>query len=164
EDNVFPHHECEIAQSFGASTLEDPPTSFSRYWVHGRHLLVNGRKMSKSDGTFYTARDLFDPRATGRDDVAEKLSQLGFSNRKVSPAVLRYALVSPPFTQPMNFTFDVLVQSRASVERLQSLYDRLRESAGLGHMGGHPQTPGDPSAEVAARLAEHERAFDDALD
>ena len=55
EDNVFPHHECEIAQSVGAGVGE-----FARIWMHARHLLVDGRKMAKSEGTFFTIKDLID--------------------------------------------------------------------------------------------------------
>ncbi len=129
EDNAFPHHECEIAQSWGAAEDISAPKAFAHTWVHGRHLLVNGRKMSKRDGTFFTLRDLLDPRENGRPDVAEKLEALGFTGGKVAAAILRYALLSNPYTQPMNFNFDLLVQSKASLERLQSRYDRLREVA-----------------------------------
>jgi cysteinyl-tRNA synthetase len=154
EDNIFPHHECEIAQSYGASELPDPPPTFARYWVHGRHLLVNGVKMSKRDGTLYTLRDLLDPRSNNRTDLAEELERAGFKEGRVPANVLRYALTSTPFGHPMNFTFDVLVQARASVDRLQSFHDRLRERA----------EPGDASTEVTSRLVEFSRAFDDALD
>jgi len=129
EDNVFPHHECEIAQSYAASEDLAGPKAFAHTWVHARHLLVNGRKMSKRDGTFFTVANLLDPRGSGRADVAEKLESMGFAGGTVPASVLRYALMSNPYTQPMNFTFDLLVQSKASLERLQSRYDRLRETA-----------------------------------
>ncbi len=132
EDNIFPHHECEIAQSFGAAEEASPPVSFSKYWVHGRHLLVDGKKMSKRDGTFFTARELFDPKAWGKDALAAKLAGLGFEGGKVPPAVLRYALISNQYTQPMNFTFDVLGQAKASVEKIQNRYERLVEAQGDG--------------------------------
>jgi cysteinyl-tRNA synthetase len=154
EDNVFPHHECEIAQSFGAATEPDPPKSFSRYWVHGRHLLVDNKKMSKRDGTFFTVRDLVDPRASQRPELATKLEGLGFPGGKVPAAVLRYALVSNAFTQPMNFGFELLAQAKASVERIQSRYDRLREVA----------APGEASAKVRELVASSVREFDEALD
>lgn len=153
EDNVFPHHECEIAQSYGARENDNAPSNFARYWVHARHLLVNGAKMSKRDGTLITAKELFDPRAWRREDLAEKLEAVGFPGGRVPPAVLRFALISTPFTQPMNFTIDVLVQAKASVERLQSLYDRV-----LTAEGDEP-----PSAEVEAILAKATQGFDDAL-
>jgi cysteinyl-tRNA synthetase len=73
EDNIFPHHECEIAQSCAALGItvpspDGPRASFSRFWVHGKHLMVENRKMSKRDGTFFTVRDLLDPGAAGRAD------------------------------------------------------------------------------------------------
>ena len=157
EDNVFPHHECEIAQSYGASTEENAPKSFAKTWVHGRHLMVNGAKMSKRDGTFFTAREFFDPKACDRPQLADELAALGFDNGKVAPAVLRYALVSVPYTQPMNFMLSGLVQAKASVERLQSLYDRLREQAAQAD-----ESTAD--AELQAQITKHESDFDEALD
>ncbi len=153
EDNIFPHHECEIAQSYGARETPESPVNFCRYWVHARHLLVNGAKMSKRDGTFITVRDLFDPRATKRPELATQLEALGFAGGRVAPGVLRFALISTPFMQPMNFTFDVLVQARSSVERLQSLYDRVAAATGTG----------GPSAETGELLTRATTEFDDAL-
>jgi cysteinyl-tRNA synthetase len=166
EDNIFPHHECEIAQSSGAFDVTVPAPSgaadagatrrsFARYWVHGRHLLVDGRKMSKRDGTFFTVRDLFDPRASSRPELAARLEELGFEAGRVPPHVLRYALLSNSFSQPMNFGFDLLAQARASVERLQGRFDRLREQAG---------TEGDCREQLKRLLEERLGAFDDALD
>ncbi len=166
EDNIFPHHECEIAQSYGVLGCEVPAPddavdagktrkSFARYWVHGRHLLVDGKKMARRDGTFFTVRDLRDPREEGRPELAERLAALGFPSGKVAPNVIRYALISTPYTQPMNFTFDVLVQANASVERLQSRFDRLREIASEGSAA---------SEEVRALVAQCIAGFDAALD
>ena len=143
EDNIFPHHECEIAQSCCA---DDVPVPFARYWVHGRHLLVDGKKMSKRDGTFYTVRDLLAPAGA----VAEKLARAGLP--AVPAPVLRLALISSHHGHQLNFTFDLLAQAQAIVTRLQSLHDRLRELAGDG-----PVTAG-------ALIAEHVAAFDAALD
>jgi cysteinyl-tRNA synthetase len=154
EDNIFPHHECEIAQSYGAALEPAPPRSFARYWLHGRHLLVDGKKMSKRDGTFFTVRDLIDPRASGRPDLADRLAALGFDGGRVPPHVLRYALISNPYVQPMNFGFDLLAQARASVERIQSCYERLRERA----------AEGAAAPAVRAQLEAATRAFDEALD
>ncbi len=153
EDNIFPHHECEIAQSFGAADEPNPPVSFVKYWVHGRHLLVDGKKMSKRDGTFFTARELFDPKECGKDDLAARLTAIGFEGGKVPPAVLRCALISNHHLQPMNFTFDVLVQAKANVERIQSRYERLLEASG----------DGEPSGEVVAMMRACEAEFDAAL-
>jgi cysteinyl-tRNA synthetase len=165
EDNVFPHHECEIAQSYGATgvTTEAPGgakdgdaerKTFARYWVHGRHLLVGNRKMSKRDGTFYTVRDLLDPRASEREDLATQLEAIGFAGGRVPPSVLRYALISNHYGQPMNFGLDLLEQARASLGRLQARYDRLREVA----------VPGQPSEGIVALTTRVEESFDRALD
>ncbi|HET7503690.1 MAG TPA: cysteine--tRNA ligase [Kofleriaceae bacterium] len=165
EDNIFPHHECEIAQSWGAlgASVPAPPgasdagttrKTFARYWLHSRHLLVDGKKMSKRDGTFLTAADLLDARAAGRFELAERLEQIGFADGRVRPTVLRYALISNQYTQPMNFTFDLLVQANASVDRLQSLFERLREVAG----------DGEASPELRAIVAQQLAGFDAALD
>jgi cysteinyl-tRNA synthetase len=93
EDLIFPHHECEIAQS---EALTGQP--FARAWVHTRFLQVEGEKMSKSKGNFYTVRDLVE-------------------GRGVDPLVLRYALLSGQYRKPLNFTDDHLVASARVVER-----------------------------------------------
>lgn len=167
EDNIFPHHECEIAQSYGAyhthvpgphgAPDEDSPrNTFARYWVHGRHLLVNNRKMSKSEGTFYTVRDLLNPQGEGRDDLAKDLEDRGFKGGRVPANVLRYALISNSFTQPMNFSMELLAQARASVERLQTRYDRLREIIS----DDSDETASDAVLELVNKT---EEAFDTAL-
>lgn len=164
EDNIFPHHECEVAQSYGAYATtvpgphgahdaDQPRKTFARYWVHGRHLLVDNRKMSKSDGTFYTVRDLMDPVGAERPDVAEKLTELGFKGGRVSANVLRYALIANPYTQPMNFGFDSLQQANASVERLQGLFDRLREV----------EAEGTPDSDLAATCETAREGFLNAM-
>src|SRR5215475_1256117 len=101
-DLAFPHHENEIAQSEGATGKP-----FSRYWLHAEHLLVEGEKMSKSLGNFYTLRDLF---AKGH-----------------KPSSLRFALASVPYRRQLNFTFDGLQQAASSVERLRTFSDRLKQ-------------------------------------
>lgn len=167
EDNIFPHHECEIAQSFGALGFtvpgphgspdeQAPRKTFARYWVHGRHLLVDGKKMAKRAGTFYSVRDMLDATSSGRKDLAQKLAELGFKGGRVPPQVLRYALISNQYTQPMNFTFDLLAQARASVERIQRFYETMRESAAA--TGNAP-----PSATMVTMVNKHETEFDDAL-
>jgi cysteinyl-tRNA synthetase len=165
EDNLFPHHECETAQSAaalgvhvaspdGAGEVEN----FCRYWVHGRHLLVNGAKMSKRDGTFFTVKDLLDPAASGRQDLVEPLTRLGFPSGKVPAVVLRLALLSCSYTLPMNFTLDSLVQARATVQRLQTRYERLREQA------EHDPEARAETPSVRAAIDSFEKAFDAALD
>jgi len=167
EDNLFPHHECEIAQCYGASGDSVPAPAgsgdagamrktFARYWVHGRHLLVDNRKMSKRDGSFYTVRDLLDPQEAGRSDLVPKLEATGFDDGKVPATVLRYALLSNQYTQPMNFSFDLLAQAKASVDRLQSLHDRLRELAG-------DADPAAAAGEVKQLCETSDAAFGDAL-
>jgi len=94
EDNRFPHHECEIAQS---ESLTGKP--FSNHWVHTRFLLVDGEKMSKSKGNFYTVRDLL---AKGAD-----------------PLAIRFALMSTHFTKELNFTIQGLADAAANIERLR---------------------------------------------
>jgi cysteinyl-tRNA synthetase len=101
-DLAFPHHENEIAQSEGATGKP-----FARYWVHAQHLLVEGEKMSKSLGNFFTMRDLY--------------------SQGYKPSALRYALASVPYRRQLNFTFDGLTQATNSVERLRTLADRLKQ-------------------------------------
>src|SRR5262252_7074300 len=100
-DLAFPHHENEIAQSEAATGKQ-----FVRYWLHAEHLLVEGEKMSKSEGNFFTLRDLF---AKG-----------------YKPSALRFALASVPYRRQLNFTFDGLQQATSSVERLRNFAARLR--------------------------------------
>ena len=171
EDNIFPHHECEIAQSYGAYKTHVPGphgapdegsqrNAFARYWVHGRFLLVNNKKMSKRDGTFYTVRDLVDPRSSEREDLAKELETAGFKDGRVPPNVLRYALISNQYTQQMNFGMDLLKQARASVERLQTRFDKLRELVGDDT---NPDADGVASDAVLDLVNKSEEAFDDAL-
>src|SRR5438045_2569365 len=103
EDLIFPHHENEIAQS---ESLTGKP--FAHYWVHVRFLLVEGQKMSKSLGNFYTLRDLL------------------LKGYKAS--AIRYLLASVPYQKQLNFTFDGLKQAENSVERLRNF--KLRLDAG----------------------------------
>jgi cysteinyl-tRNA synthetase len=99
-DLIFPHHENEIAQS---ECLTGKP--FSRYWVHSEFLLVDGQKMSKSLGNFYTLRDLF--------------------GRGFSPEAVRYLLASVPYRKGLNFTFDGLNSAKTAIERLRNFKFRL---------------------------------------
>jgi cysteinyl-tRNA synthetase len=100
EDLIFPHHENEIAQSEALTGK-----TFVRFWVHVRFLLVEGKKMSKSLGNFYTLRDLI---------------LLGHK-----PSSIRYLLASVPYRQQLNFTFDGLTQAANSVRRLRDFKLRL---------------------------------------
>src|SRR5438876_5769548 len=102
EDLIFPHHENEIAQSEALTG-----TPFAHFWMHVRFLLVEGEKMSKSLGNFYTLRDLL---------------LMGHK-----PSSIRYLLASVPHRKQLNFTFDGLQQASVSVERLRNFYVRLTE-------------------------------------
>ena len=100
EDLIFPHHENEIAQSEALTGKE-----FAHVWVHSRFLLVEGEKMSKSLGNFYTLRDLV---------------LMGHK-----PSSIRFLLASVPYRKQLNFTFDGLKQAAASVDRLRNFKLRL---------------------------------------
>ena len=104
-DNIFPHHEAEIAQSESCTHRK-----FVHYWLHSAHLLVEGQKMSKSLGNFYTLRDL---------------QAKGFTGREI-----RYALIRVNYRLPLNFTFDGLVEARQSLLRIDEWLQRLRDLAG----------------------------------
>ena len=116
EDLMFPHHEDEIAQSEGAG-LQAKDQRFVKYWVHGAHLLVEGKKMSKSLGNFFTLRDL----------VAK-----GFNGREV-----RYQLLQAHYRETFNFTLDGLKSARASLMRIDDCLTKLRELAGSTKAGDH---------------------------
>ncbi len=102
EDNIFPHHENEIAQSEGATGAP-----FVRYWLHCRFLLVDGEKMSKSKGNFYTLRDLL--------------------KKGYDPIQIRYVLISSHYRQPLNFTFAGLGAAKEALERLDHFYARVTD-------------------------------------
>ena len=100
KDNVFPHHECEIAQS---ECHTGKP--FARYWMHGEFLQVDGGKMSKSLGNVYTVGDV--------------------EERGFSPRVLRFALIRGHYRQPLNFTWKIMADQKAALEKLDELFARL---------------------------------------
>jgi cysteinyl-tRNA synthetase len=118
EDLIFPHHECEIAQTCGATGKDQ----FARFWMHARFLLVEGEKMSKSKGNFYTVRDVLQGRV--RD---EKGQPTGVS---VHPAVLRLELIKTHYRGNMNFTHKGLMDSAGVVRRLQDFRGRLEAACG----------------------------------
>jgi cysteinyl-tRNA synthetase len=100
EDLMFPHHENEIAQSESATGH-----TFARHWMHVRFLLVEGRKMSKSEGNFYTLRDLL------------------LKGHRAS--AIRFLLISVPYRNQMNFTFESLTESTNAVDRLRTFHQRM---------------------------------------
>lgn len=117
EDLIFPHHECEIAQSCGATGRD----KFANFWIHARFLFVEGEKMSKSKGNFYTARDVFE----GKVLVDGKPS-----GQKVHPAVLRFELIKSHYRANMNFTMKGLQDSSQTVSRLIEFRNGLETKSG----------------------------------
>ena len=109
EDLAFPHHEDEIAQSEGAG-LQAPGRPFVKYWVHASHLLVEGKKMSKSLGNFFTVRDLLAKGYTGRE--------------------IRQLLLSAHYRETFNFTIDGLDGARTALARIDECLAKLTEVAG----------------------------------
>ncbi|HVW09765.1 MAG TPA: cysteine--tRNA ligase [Bryobacteraceae bacterium] len=105
-DLIFPHHENEIAQSEALTGKQ-----FSRFWVHSEFLLVEGQKMSKSLGNFYTLRDIF--------------------GRGIAPETVRYLLASVPYRKALNFTFDGLNSAKTAIERLRNFQFRLENAKNL---------------------------------
>ena len=168
EDNIFPHHECEIAQTCGATGND----TFARFWMHGRHLMVEGQKMSKSKGNFYTVRQVLEGQFTGRS---------------VDPAALRFELIKAHYRSQMNFTKKGLEDSASAVQKIRDfaqsvgytpraitsaeidvpvvsrfaaeLADDLNSAGALGVVFGYL---GEPSADVAvshALLAAFDQVF-----
>jgi cysteinyl-tRNA synthetase len=128
EDLMFPHHENEIAQSESATGK-----TLAHHWMHVRFLLVNGRKMSKSEGNFFTVRDLL------------------LKGYKAS--AIRFLLISVPYRHPLNFTLDGLTESASAVERLRTFAERMRAG----------EWPSGLNAELAAQTAKAQELFTAAL-
>jgi len=127
EDLMFPHHENEIAQSEAATHH-----TFARHWFHVRFLLVEGKKMSKSEGNFYTLRDLL------------------LKGHRAS--AIRFLLLSVPYRQQLNFTFEALAGETAAIDRLRTFNARIRD-------GKWPQA----EPQLASEIAEAGEAFTAAL-
>nr|MCU0720720.1 cysteine--tRNA ligase [Pirellula sp.] len=111
EDLIFPHHECEIAQSCGVTGND----IFSRFWLHARFLLVEGEKMSKRKGNFFTVRDILAGNVTGAP---------------VHPSVLRLELIKTHYRSHCNFTAKGLSDSACVVRRWSELGYKLRQECG----------------------------------
>lgn len=104
-DNIFPHHENEIAQSEAATGKK-----FVNYWMHNEHLLVESKKMAKSYGNFYTLRDLL--------------------KKGYDPIAIRYLLMSTHYRQQFNFTFEGLESAKGAIDRLRNFVRRLHDVDG----------------------------------
>jgi cysteinyl-tRNA synthetase len=127
-DLIFPHHENEIAQS---ESLTGKP--FARFWVHSEFLMVEGQKMSKSLGNYYTLRDLL--------------------GKGYTPESIRYLLLSVHYRKQLNFTFDGLKSASTAIERLRNFQLRLATD----------QFPEGINEQLAARTAAASQAFRDSL-
>lgn len=128
-DLIFPHHENEIAQSEGATGKP-----FVRYWLHAEHLMVDGKKMSKSEGTFFTVRDL----------LAKGFSALG----------IRHSLIAVPYRKQLNFTLDGLSGDETRIKKLQDFRRRLYKT----------QCPAGSQPEIRAIIAQAIQEFETAMD
>ena len=115
EDLIFPHHEDEIAQSEGATGKP-----FVKYWLHGAHLLVEGKKMSKSLGNFFTLRDLLAKGFTGRE--------------------IRFLLLSAHYRETFNFTLEGLVGAKTALARIDECVGKLREIGVQVSIGSSQET------------------------
>ncbi|MEW6742779.1 MAG: cysteine--tRNA ligase [Planctomycetota bacterium] len=129
EDNIFPHHECEIAQAEAATGR-----TFVRYWLHARHLLVEGQKMAKSAGNYITLKELEEQGHSG--------------------AAVRLMLIRAHYRQQLNFTLEGLREAQVVVDRLENLVQRLEETA----------AEGEAVDEVRNLIESEKRAFCAALD
>lgn len=128
-DLIFPHHENEIAQSEAATSQQ-----FVRFWLHGEHLIVEGEKMSKSLGNFYTLRDLLEE---------------GYSSQAI-----RHQLLTAHYRQQLNFTVEGLEQSERAMQRLNTFIERLPKLP----------LPEGRSEEAAERIEEAQAKFEQVMD
>lgn len=108
-DNIYPHHETVIAQNFGAFG-ENP----SKYWLHTRHLMIDGRKMSKSTDNFYTLRDLLE--------------------KGYEPMAIKYLMLSKSYRRRLNFTFHGIEEAGEKLEKIRSAIKKCRDANGFDDM------------------------------
>ena len=128
-DLIFPHHENEIAQTEAVTNKK-----FVRYWIHSEHLIVEGKKMSKSEGNFFTLRDLIDK---------------GYDAKNI-----RFLLISSHYRSQLNFTFDGINQAKENINRIQEVYSKIIE--------GKSKTGID--TDISSITIESKKAFEEALD
>jgi cysteinyl-tRNA synthetase len=138
-DNIFPHHENEIAQSESASGKR-----FVRYWLHSEHLVVEGEKMAKRLGNQFTLAELLE--------------------RGLAPRSIRYALISVHYRQKLNFTFDGIRGAGSALERVDEMRHRLRHAVGGAEASTEGKTGSAPSGRSDfAAPGEFLEKFGDAL-
>lgn len=134
EDHIFPHHEAEIAQAEGSTGKR-----FARWWMHERHMLIDGVKMSKSKGNFY---------------VLEDIERKGFD-----PMDLRMLILSSHYRSQMNFTWEALEQARKNLRRIREFMNRMKDIA-----ASDTASEDEPSNDVRQAIAAFETAFVAAMD
>ena len=133
EDLVFPHHENEIAQSEGVTGK-----TFVRHWVHIKHLVVEGEKMSKSLGNTITVHQLLE--------------------EELAPAAIRHQLLGAQYRRELNFTRDGLAASTAAVQRLLDFEARLAEAVGVDGVDGKDRASEGPLVRLAGEAIDAFRA------
>jgi len=129
EDLIFPHHENEIAQSEAATGKQ-----FVRYWVHCKYLIVEGKKMSKSLGNFFTLRELLE--------------------KGYDPMAIRYTLIAAHYRKQLNFTFDSLDNAAKAIDRVESFYNAVNQTANQAPL----------SQELSQLILKHRKQFTSAMD
>jgi cysteinyl-tRNA synthetase len=139
EDNIFPHHECEIAQSEAATGQK-----FARFWMHTRHLMVNGEKMSKSKGNFFTIRDLV--------------------GKGYDPLVIRLALIAARYRESMDFSLKGLQEAASALTTLRDLAEKLQMTvASVDEAAGEAARESDVLEAERGMIKEFGEALDDDL-
>lgn len=137
EDLIFPHHENEIAQSEAANDVE-----FARYWMHNAFLKIDGEKMSKSLGNFFTIRDI---------------------GKKYPLQVIRFFMLSAHYRSPLNFSDTLVEASKASLERILNAMSRLEDAAGAAQEREATQEEKKLLSKVSDYVVKYENAMEDDL-
>lgn len=137
EDLIFPHHENEIAQSEAANDVE-----FARYWMHNAFLKIDGEKMSKSLGNFFTIRDI---------------------GKKYPLQVIRFFMLSAHYRSPLNFSDTLVEASKASLERILNAMSRLEDAAGAAQEREATQEEKELLSKVSDYVVKYENAMEDDL-
>ena len=140
EDNVFPHHEDEIAQSEGATGKK-----FTNYWIHGRHLLADGEKMSKSKGNFYRLSDI--------------------ETKKINPLSFRYLCLTAHFQSQLNFTWKSLKASQNALDKLYNFSQNSSPAPSISSSGrGRISVLGKLSEPAVSLISDYKEKFKQALE